>query len=177
MNNKQNSTTELKRLKVLKKEKDRRTKMAAGPETSTSPAVLTLTDMTGPLWWSIFITTSPVNSDVIMIRESSPPLTMTELFSAGVRLRTGAMCSLKHIRGSINIHVIWYSYMNVEYVSGILHEHEVPISQSRGRYKNTFCTVDRNFYILLQMQCFTNSLMSHTCHSKITILLLLYAEL
>jgi len=49
MNNKQNSTTELKRLKVLKKEKDRRTKMAAGPETSTSPAVLTLTDMTGPL--------------------------------------------------------------------------------------------------------------------------------
>lgn len=146
MNNKQNSTTELKRLKVLKKEKDRRTKMAAGPETSTSPAVLTLTDMTGPLWWSIFITTSPVNSDVIMIRESSPPLTMTELFSAGVRLRTGAMCSLQHIIRSINTHLIWYNYMFVKYVSVILHEQEIPINQSQGRYINTFCMVDRNFY-------------------------------
>jgi hypothetical protein len=48
-NKKQNRTTELKSLEVFKKEKDRRTKMAAGPETSTSPAVLTFTDVTGPL--------------------------------------------------------------------------------------------------------------------------------
>jgi len=177
MNSKQNSTTELKRLKVLKKEKDRRTKMAAGPETSTSPAVLTLTDMTGPLWWSIFITTSPVNNDVIIIRESSPPLTMTELFSAGVRLRTGAMCSLKHIMRSINIHVIWYNYTYVNYVSNMLQEHGVLMSQSWGRYMNIFCMVDRNFYTLLQIRCFTNSLMSCTCHRKITTLLLWYTKL
>lgn len=39
--------------------------------------------------------TSPVLSDVTIIRLSSPPLTITVLLSATHKLRTGAMCSLK----------------------------------------------------------------------------------
>lgn len=69
--------------------------MSAGPETSTSPAAVTLTAVTGPRWWSIFMTTSPVSKDVMIMRESSPPLTITALLSAGVRLNTGAICSLE----------------------------------------------------------------------------------
>lgn len=45
-----------------------------------------------------YITTFPLDSEVIMILLSSPPLIITELFKALVMQRTGAMCSKILIR-------------------------------------------------------------------------------
>lgn len=74
--------------------------MCVAPETSTSVAEVTFTEVTGPLWWSILNVTSPVAREVTIIRLSSPPLTMTVLLRATHRLRTGAICSLKeHLHG------------------------------------------------------------------------------
>lgn len=66
------------------------------PEIRMSPDAVGLTAVTGPRWWSILIMTSFVLREVMMILESSPPLTTTVSSKAEVTLSTGAICSLEN---------------------------------------------------------------------------------
>lgn len=61
-----------------------------------SPDAVGLTAVTGPRWWSILMMTSFVLREVMMILESSPPLTTTVSSKAEVTLSTGAICSLEN---------------------------------------------------------------------------------
>lgn len=52
----------------------KQTVQSEDPETRISPAESTRIELTGPLWWSTLIKTSPVSKLVTIILESSPPL-------------------------------------------------------------------------------------------------------